>query len=84
MEYTEEIDNQICLPIDNEIKQRIMDEEARTIIRTVCRVKNAIDLQNLDVVTRNEYLRKLKDENNLSIRQIKRLTGINRGIVLKA
>ncbi|WP_236639219.1 hypothetical protein [Pelosinus sp. UFO1] len=33
---------------------------------------------------RNTYLRKLKQKYNLSIRQIERLTGINRGIVLKA
>jgi hypothetical protein len=35
-----------------------MDEEARAIIKTVCKVKNAIDLQNLDAKTRNTYLRK--------------------------
>ena len=47
-------------------------------------LKNAIDLQQLDCQTRNTYLRMLKQKYNLSIRQIERLTGINRGIVLKA
>ncbi|VBB09367.1 Hypothetical protein LUCI_4657 [Lucifera butyrica] len=81
-EYTNEINEDVCLDIDNE-KGRITDEEARLIIKTVCKVKNAIDLQKFDVTTRNEYLKKLKAE-HLSIRQIERLTGINRGIVLKA
>jgi transcriptional regulator with XRE-family HTH domain len=30
------------------------------------------------------YLKELKEEHGLSIRKIERLTGINRGIVLKA
>jgi len=47
-------------------------------------LKNAIDLQQLDCQTRNTYLRMLKQKYNLSIRQIERLMGINRGIVLKA
>ncbi|HBQ25591.1 MAG TPA: transposase, partial [Syntrophomonas sp.] len=32
----------------------------------------------------NEYLKKLKEEYHLSIRQIERLTGINRGIIFNA
>ena len=83
-EYTNEVNDHVCLDIDNETKPRIMDEEARAIIKTVCKVKNAIDLQNFDVITRNAYLKELKEKYNLSIRQIERLTGINRGIVLKA
>jgi hypothetical protein len=84
IEYTNEVNDHVCLDIDNETKQRIMDEEARAIIKTGCKVKNAIDLQNLDAKTRNTYLRKLKEKYNLSIRQIERLTGINSGLVLKA
>jgi len=58
--------------------------EARNIIRKVCKVDNAPDLQKLDILTRNTYLKELKEEYSLSIRQIERITGINRGIVLKA
>jgi putative transposase len=72
---------------DEEDKSRIIDtlgdEEAREIITTVCKVKNAVDLQKLDIVTRNTYLKDLKEEYSLSIRQIERLTGINSGIILK-
>lgn len=48
------------------------------------KIKNAIDLQQLDCKPRNMYLGLLKQKHNLSIRQTERLTGINRGIVLKA
>lgn len=84
MQYTNEVNDHTCIDIDNETKLRITDEEARAIIKTECRVKNVKDLQNLDAITRNEYLRKLKSKYSLSIRQIERITGVNRGIVLKA
>ncbi|WP_373665554.1 transposase [Sporomusa silvacetica] len=84
IKYTNDVSDHECLDIDNNVKQRISDEEARVVIKTVCNLKNAIDLQQLDCQTRNTYLRILKHKHNLSIRQIERLTGINRGIVLKA
>jgi len=84
IEYINSRSEHECLDIDNEVRQRITDEEAREIIKMVCNLKNAIDLQQLDCQTRNTYLRILKQKHNLSIRQIERITGINRGIVLKA
>jgi len=39
--------------------------------------------QKIDRNTRDDYLRQLKQK-GLSVRQIARLTGINRGVVLKA
>ncbi len=84
IEFTNDMSDPVCLAIDNEAKRRVMDEEAKAIIEAVCEVKSALDLQNFDIVTRNTYLRKLKGEYHLSIRQIERLTGVNRGIVLKA
>ncbi|HWR05626.1 hypothetical protein [Sporomusa sp.] len=47
------MNNHVCLDIDSKIKPRIMDEEASGIMKKVCKVKNAIDLQNLDAITRN-------------------------------
>jgi putative transposase len=84
IEYTNVMSEHECLDIDNQVDQRIRDEEARVIIKKVCNLKNVIDLQQLDCKTRNTYLRMLKQKYNLSIRQIERITGINRGIVLKA
>lgn len=82
MQYNNEVNDNVCLDIEE--KHRIMDEEARNIVKRVCKVRNASDLQKLDILTRNTYLKELKEEYSLSIRQIERITGINRGIVLKA
>lgn len=83
VDYSNEMNDNICLDIDNEPKARITDEEARSIIEKECGIRNAKDLQGFDVITRNKYLRQLKGQYNLSIRQIERLTGINRGVILK-
>ncbi|MEW6663022.1 MAG: REP-associated tyrosine transposase [Bacillota bacterium] len=80
--YNSEMNDDACL--DMEEKQRITDEEARNIIKRVCKLQNSPDLQKLDMITRNKCLKELKEEYCLSIRQIERLTGINRGIILKA
>ena len=84
IEYTNEENGQSCLDIDNDIKMRITDEVARDIVKRECRLMDAKGIQKLDCVTRNGYLRMLKNKYSLSIRQIERITGINRGIVLKA
>lgn len=81
IDFNNELNDDICLDIEN--KNRATDEEARTIIKKICKVEAATDLQKFDVSTRNVFLKELK-ENNLSVRQIERLTGINRGIVQKA
>ena len=62
----------------------LSDPESIDLIKHVCQVKSASDLQKLDKAVRNEYLRKLKEEYHISIRQIERLTGINRGIIRNA
>lgn len=84
IEYTNEENGQSCLDIDNDIKMRITDEVARDIVKRECRLMDAKGIQKLDCVTRNGYLRMLKNKYSLSIRQIERITGINRGIVFKA
>jgi len=81
-QFNNEANDDICLDIEE--KYRINDEEARDIIRKECKIQNASGLQNFDILKRNMYLKKLKEEYGLSIRQIERLTGINRGVVLKA
>ena len=82
IEYNNEVNGYLCLDIGE--KHHIADEEARNIIEKVCKIQNASDIQKLEIGTRNDYLRDLKELQGLSIRQIERLTGINRGIVLKA
>ncbi len=74
--------NDQCLEIEE--KKRRSDQEAINIIQKVCQVEKASELQRLDKVTKNKYLREFKEEYHLSIRQIERLTGISRGVVQNA
>jgi REP element-mobilizing transposase RayT len=74
--------NDRCLELEE--KHHFSDQEARAIIKKVCNIMNAPDLQRLERQSRNDCLKKLKEEYNLSVRQISRLTGIGRGVVFKA
>lgn len=59
------------------------DEWAKSVIRDVLNIQSGTELQKYDWKNRNQALRLLK-ENGLSIRQIERLTGINRNTVQRA
>lgn len=71
-----------CLEL--EVKKKVSDEEARELIQDIYQVESPFDLQKFDKVARDKCLKELKDKHHLSIRQIERLTGINRGVVSKA
>ncbi len=62
---------------------RLNDSQAQEKIRNLLHLESGTKLQELDRVKRDEALRILKD-GGLSIRQIERLTGITRGVVMKA
>ncbi|GFP35189.1 hypothetical protein HKBW3S43_00981 [Candidatus Hakubella thermalkaliphila] len=62
----------------------LRDKEAGVIIKNLGKIEQATDLPKLDKLTRDKCLKELKETYDLSIRQIERLTGINRGIVAKA
>jgi len=70
-----------CLEIEE--NRRITDEEAKSILKRICNMSIPAEFQSLDMQERNRILKDIK-ESELSIRQIERLTGINRGTVLKA
>lgn len=70
-----------CLDIDE--TNRIKDSEAVEIIKKTCKISHCIDLQKLDKGERDNYLKIIKGK-GLSTRQIARLTGISRGIILRA
>jgi uncharacterized protein YdbL (DUF1318 family) len=72
--------NDNCL--DMEEKRRITDDKAIEIIKNVCNAPHCKEVQILERNKRNKYLKIIK-ENGLSTRQIARLTGISRGIILK-
>ena len=81
-QFCEAANDDVCLEIDE--KKKLSDREAMKIIKNVCQVENTLQLQSLDRATRDSYLKELRGQYRLSVRQIARLTGINRGIVFRA
>ena len=79
LEYINTQNDDKCMEIND--KHSIRDDDARKIIKVHCKVDQGIELQKLDTHERDTYLKDLKEEYGLSIRQIERLTGINRGII---
>ena len=76
-----EIDcNDNCLDIEE--KRRIKDDKAIEIIKKVCNVLHCTEIQMLERNKRNNYIKIIK-EKGLSTRQIARLTGVSRGVILK-
>lgn len=68
--------------IDIEEKHRLSDTAAQRIIKEKLQLESGTQIQNLDRLKRDQAIRRLKQE-GLSIRQIERLTGINRGIITR-
>ena len=73
-------DDTVCMDCDS---KRIGDGRAVAAMRAALGVTNGTQLQHLDRNSRDEALAVLK-ETGLTVRQIERLTGINRGIIQKA
>lgn len=69
-----------CLDITD--KKQLSDKKAIDITRKISKVKNIQQIQSFDREQRDLVLRQLKDT-GMSIRQIERITGISRGVVLK-
>ena len=63
--------------------KRVADSRAHGVIKDILHLDSGTQIQSLNREGRDLALRKLKAE-GLSVRQIERLTGINRGVVLKA
>jgi REP element-mobilizing transposase RayT len=82
IDYINEPNEDDCLDISE--KRLITDVEAKDIIRKLCNVNSPTDLQKFNILDRNKYLKDLKKGYDLSIKQIERLTGINRGVIQKA
>jgi len=79
--YMNEESQDKCLEIQEIV--RVNDSEAQAIIREISKCNNVAQFQALPRDTRNTFLSELKAK-GLSVRQIERLTGINRGLVQKA
>ncbi len=79
--HNEENDD-CCL--DVEASQRLSDQAAADVIKNMCKVNNPSDLQKIEKSARDKYLNQLKVKHNLSIRQVERLTGINRNVIARS
>lgn len=81
VKYHEKDNEDICLEIEE--GYRLSDEEAEEIIKKNCGIQKALRLRDFGKDRRDECIRELKNE-GLSTRQIERLTGIGRAIIVKA
>lgn len=64
-------------------KRKLSDSQAIELIRNELHLQSGTQLQAISRADRDNALRLLK-QNGLSVRQIERLTGINRGIIQRA
>ena len=76
-------DSSDAIFLDTEDSKRLTDESATEIIKEICQIHHCTELQTVTEAKRDQDL-KLMKENGLSTRQIARLTGISRNVVLKA
>ena len=69
--------------LDIQKKENLTDSKAIDIIKKKFKISNALSISTMPAEQRNKVIKKLKDE-GLSVRQLSRLTGVNRGTVLRA
>ncbi len=79
--YVQEFDERDSF-LDIQVQENLTDSKALDIIKKKFKVANPLSISAMPTEQRNKLIRKLKDE-GMSIRQISRLTGVNRGIVLR-
>ena len=78
--YMNELQEDNCLEMED--KHRVTDQSARELIKKTYGLTSSQAIQGLEARKRDAILKNLK-EKGLSIRQIERLTGINRGVILR-
>ena len=71
------------VPLTHPERPRITDREVQQIIRTELNLENSLQLQELPRESRDAALRLLKRK-GISVRQIERITGLNRGVIQRA
>lgn len=81
MEFLETENDDKCMEYD--LSGGYSDDEARGILCDIIKNDNPQSIQSFNKIERNKILNMLK-ERGISIRQISRLTGINRNIIQRA
>ncbi|WP_400243350.1 transposase [Niallia sp. JL1B1071] len=79
--YSCEINEDNCLEANNSVK--IADEEVLKIMRSLG-IPNNSTLQQMNKKDRDKFLKKLKEIEGVTIRQIARITGISKSVVQRA
>ena len=69
--------------LENEVNKRVDDKEARKIIKIIAKVENIGDIQGFEKEKRDKIIKGIKGIDDLSIRQIARITGLSYNLVLK-
>ena len=70
-----------CLEIVETV--RMTDQKAKELLKQKFGMNNFVSIGKLEIAERNIVLRELK-KNGVSIRQLERLSGLNRGVIQKA
>jgi len=81
LNFLKEETDERCMEYEEE--NRMTDERAAEMICRIAKIKHGQELQNIEANERNRMIKELNDA-GLSIRQIERLTGLNRGVVFRA
>lgn len=79
--YNKQHSEDRCLDLED--KKGLTDDAAKAVIEDIIKTKDMSAIQTMDRATRDNLLQQLKQK-GLTIRQIERLTGINRGVIMKA
>lgn len=70
--------------LENEIKQPKPDREVKIELEKLMNGEPIGMLQGMERIKRNEILRKIKEIDGISLRQISRVTGLSVDIIFKA
>jgi REP element-mobilizing transposase RayT len=70
--------------IEMKVVKRITDEDAKKMIQKYANVKMATELQNMERTRRDEIIRRIKEVDGVSTRQIARVTGMSQTVISKA
>jgi len=79
--FNNQVNEDKCLELEDK-KFRLTDEQAKKEMAKISKCDNSSEFQELDIKKRDKFIRAFK-ENDMSVRQISRLTGVNFGIVRK-
>jgi len=79
--FNNQVNEDKCLELEDK-KFRLTDEQAKKEMAKISKCDNSSEFQELDIKKRDKFIKAFK-ENDMSVRQISRLTGVNFGIVRK-